>query len=873
MSQIVKSVARREIKINGIVQGVGFRPFIYQLATSLGLKGYVLNSSEGVIIDVEGEPHKTDEFISLIKSKSPPLSRIENIVVRSFSFAEIKGYTSFEIRESVPPSTLPLTKGGIERKVNFALISPDIATCPDCLSELLNPDDRRYQYPFINCINCGPRYSITLDIPYDRQKTTMSKFTMCSDCEREYHDPSDRRFHAQPNACKVCGPQIKLKVQSSKFKVKEKEPLKAAVELLNEGAIGAIKGLGGFHIACDATNDDAVKKLREKKRRSNKPFAIMCPDMNSVKKICELSRFGEALLNSELKPIVLLPKKSEDKASHYTNPISRYIAPDNNNFGVMLPYTPLHYLLFYQLTAFSPESPETISESGQTLRPSPISALVMTSGNLSEEPIVINNDEAIERLSDIADFFLFHDRDIYMRVDDSIVREYKGIASPLPVARPIHRMGAPRSNGSPAPPSEGGRGTHPVDGSGVVIRRSRGYVPNPIDFGIDMPEILGCGGELKNTFTLTKGHYAIMSQHIGDLENYEAIQFYKETLKNLKNSFKVEPIIIAHDLHPDYWTTKFAKETAQSPLPPFAKKGLGGISIIGVQHHHAHIASCMAENHFREKVIGVAWDGTGYGTDGAIWGGEFLIADYKGFDRACHFRYVPLPGGDKAIKEPYRMALSYLYDTFGMDFLKLNIPCIKPPAISLQSIKLILNMIDNRINTTMTSSVGRLFDAVSFLLNSIDVVTFEGEAAIKLEMMADKSVNDIYKSKKSEVRGTHPVDGSQKLEYPIIIDTRFLIQGIVNDLLVGVDSAVISAKFHNTLAEIIIEFCRKIKTETGIDRVVLSGGCFQNILLLDRTLSKLNNEFKTFIHKDVPTNDGGISLGQAVVAREIANID
>jgi len=812
----VANYSRKEIKITGIVQGVGFRPFVYNLATSLGLKGYVLNSSEGVKIDIEGEPQKIDEFLSSLNPKSkiqdpkskiklPPLSRIENIEVAER--LSLCGYTSFEIRESLPDG-------------KFALISPDIATCPDCLSELLSPDDRRYQYPFTNCTNCGPRYSIILDIPYDRPKTTMAKFKMCPDCEREYHDPKDRRFHAQPNACHVCGPQLQLRIMNYELRIDKKNPLKAAIELLKQGAIGAIKGLGGFHIACDATNDEAVRKLREKKRRSNKPFAIMCPDIDIVKKICNVSNSSVMLLNNELKPIVLLLKKSEAKASHYMNPISKYVAPDNNYFGVMLPYTPLHYLLFHHRIDTSPQRLDL--KSSEFSVPSVVKdlnfiALVMTSGNLSEEPIVINNDEAIEKLSDIADFFLFHNRDIYMRVDDSIVREY---IPPL------------------APPSEGGDKREVI-----VIRRSRGYVPYPIELGIDMPEILGCGGELKNTFTLTKGHYAIMSQHLGDLENYEAIEFFKETLKNLKNSFRVEPTIIAHDLHPDYWTTKFAKEliTHHSSL-----------ITIPVQHHHAHIASCMAENHIREKVIGIAWDGTGYGTDGAIWGGEFLIADYKEFERAGHFRYVPLPGGDKAIKEPYRIALSHLYDTYGADFLKLDIPFINQ---NKDKTKNILKMIDSRINTVETSSAGRLFDAVSSIINVIDAVTFEGEAAIKLEMIADSSVKDSYSYQLSALN-----------LQPIIIDTRTLIRQIVTDLLNGVDRPVISAKFHNTLAEIIAEVCKKIKIDTGIDKVVLSGGCFQNIFLLDRTLDKLGNEFNTYIHKDVPTNDGGISLGQAVIA-------
>ncbi|MBI3599685.1 MAG: carbamoyltransferase HypF, partial [Nitrospinae bacterium] len=796
---------RKEIKITGIVQGVGFRPFVYNLAASLGLKGYVLNSSEGVIIDVEGEPQKIAEFIPLLESKSPPLSRIEGIEIKSIQ--SFVGYKSFKIRESFSdgkpvPECLP-SNGSIEGfNRGFALISPDIATCPDCLSELLNPIDSRYQYPFINCTNCGPRYSIILDVPYDRPKTTMLKFKMCPECEKEYHDPSDRRFHAQPNACRICGPKIQLQIPPRPPFLKggmggllnEKDPLNASIKLLKQGAIGAIKGLGGFHIICDASNDDAVKRLREKKRRINKPFAIMCPDIEAVKKISVVSAQSEKLLNGELKPIVILPKPPPS-APLYQPPhsppskggerggssISEYIAPDNNYLGVMLPYTPLHYLLFHS----EPRTPN--------LEPkSQFIALVMTSGNLSEEPIVIDNDEAVEKLSGIADFFLLHNRDIYMRVDDSIVRE---LTSPS------------------SPPSEGGE-------RGVVIRRSRGYVPYPIELGIEMPEILGCGGELKNTFTLTKGHYAIMSQHIGDLENYEAAEFYKETLKNLKNSFKVEPTIIAHDLHPDYRTTKFAKELITHHP---------SLITVPVQHHHAHIVSCMAENHIRDKVIGVAWDGTGYGTDGAIWGGEFLIADYNGFKRAGYLKYVPLPGGDKAVKEPYRIALSHLYDTYGMDFLKMGIPFVdryNDPSIGWvpqdARCKIILKMIDNRINTVMTSSAGRLFDAVSFLVNGIDAVTFEGEAAVRLEMIADKSVKDEYSFQLSAFSFQ-----------PLIIDTRILIRQIAADLLNGIDRPVISAKFHNTLSEIIAEVCRKIKGDTGIDKVVLSGGCFQNIFLLD----------------------------------------
>ena len=762
---------RKEILVKGIVQGVGFRPFIYNLARSLRLKGYVLNSSEGVVIDVESQDAAMERFVRAIEENPPPLAKIEQISTRTLPTV---GYDSFLIRESLP------------QEGKFVLVSPDIATCPKCLSELMDRADRRYGYPFTNCTNCGPRYTIIQDIPYDRAKTTMTKFMMCPPCQREYEDPSDRRFHAQPNACPQCGPSLRLLASSSTESIDpwpsdsrhpSVAPLQDVRSLLKLGKIVAIKGLGGFHLACDAENNSAVKRLRNRKRKSDKPFALMSREIASIERYCEVSETERKILEDPQKPIVLLRKLK-------VNRISKHVAPGNNYLGVMLPYTPLHYLLFGDF----------------------LTTLVMTSGNLSEEPIVTSNEDALETLSKIADYFLFHNRDIYMRVDDSVVRAYE----------------------------ERER----------VIRRSRGFAPHPIDMGRELPEILACGAELKNTFCLTKGRYAILSQHIGDLANYETLFFFEETLKNLKKLFRVEPKIVAYDLHPEYLSTKFALQQS-------------GVKLVGVQHHHAHIAACMAENHLREKVIGIAFDGTGYGTDGQIWGGEFLVADFGGFERRGHFRYLPLPGGDSAIREPYRMAVSYLYDTFGPEFRDLGIELLE--RISGKRIEIIVKMIERRINTVLTSSCGRLFDAVSSLIGVMDEINYEAQAAIELEMVANSAVDELYPY---EILNTDL----------LVIDCRTMIKGIIDDLRGKVGKGVISAKFHNALASMILDMCKKIGASVKINKVCLSGGCFQNIYLLDKTLNGLRrNGFEVFIHEKVPPNDGGISLGQAIIANEKAH--
>jgi hydrogenase maturation protein HypF len=744
------ALARRQIRIGGVVQGVGFRPFAYNLARRLGLAGYVLNSSAGVVAEVEGAPAALDRFVRSLRSEAPPLARIEEMLV-----AEIDplGERDFAILESQA------------REGEFALVSPDVATCPDCYRDFTDPANRRCGYAFTNCTNCGPRYTIIRDIPYDRTNTTMAGFRMCAACQAEYDDPGNRRFHAQPNACAECGPQLSAAVAE-------------AQQRLSEGQIVAIRGLGGFHLACDPRNHRAVRLLRERKRRSDKPFALMARDLAAVEAFCTVSDADRRALIGPRRPIVVLPRRMESG-------ISAAVAPGNDTIGVMLPYTPLHHLLFTG---------------------APYDALVMTSGNLSEEPIVTSNEDALDRLRPLADWSLLHNRDIYMRADDSVVRTFEGAER--------------------------------------VLRRSRGFVPQAIDLGMQVAEVLACGAELKNTFCLSKGRYAVLSQHIGDMENYETMVFFEETLANLKKLFRVAPRAIAHDLHPGYPSTQYALR-----MPDLEK--------IGVQHHHAHIASCIAENGLRGKVIGVALDGTGYGTDGRIWGGEFLVADFGGFERRAHLRYVPLAGGDAAVRQPWRPALAYLADTFG--------PAAEFPELALwrevpeNQRKLVRSMIAHRVNTIDTSSCGRLFDAVASLAGLRQQVTFEGQAAIELEAIAAEGLADSY-----PFAIHHHADGDADT-----VDFRPAIERIVAEVRAGTPAAAIAARFHNAVAEAIVEVCRCLRAAEKLNRVCLSGGTFQNMKLLARTLAGLRRlGFEVFIHAQVPPNDGGIALGQAVVATE-----
>ncbi|HXM43730.1 MAG TPA: carbamoyltransferase HypF [Bryobacteraceae bacterium] len=742
-------LARRQIRIRGVVQGVGFRPFVYNLARRLGLAGYVLNSSAGVVTEVEGARAALDSFVESLRREAPPLARIEDMLV-----AEVDplGERGFAIRESQAHAG------------EFVLVSADVATCPDCYRDFADPANRRYGYAFTNCTNCGPRYTIIRDIPYDRPNTTMAGFRMCAACQAEYDDPGDRRFHAQPNACAECGPQLSAAIAEAQRR-------------LSEGEILAIRGLGGFHLACDPRNDAAVRLLRERKRRSDKPFALMARDLPAVERLCTVSDDDRRALAGPRRPIAILPRRVDAG-------ISAAVAPGNNTIGVMLPYTPLHHLLFAGAA---------------------YDALVMTSGNLSEEPIVTSNEEALDRLRPLADWFLLHNREIYMRADDSVVRTFEGVER--------------------------------------VLRRSRGFVPQAIDLGMQVAEILACGGELKNTFCLSKGRYAVLSQHIGDMENYETLRFFEETLANLKKLFRVAPRAVAHDLHPAYLSTQYALR-----VPDLEK--------IGVQHHHAHVASCMAENGLRGKAIGVALDGTGYGTDGRIWGGEFLVADYGGFERRAHLRYVPLAGGDAAVRQPWRPALAYLADTFGpgAEFPELALW----RAVAESERKLVRSMIAHRVNTIDTSSCGRLFDAVASLVGLRQQVNFEGQAAIELEAVAAEGVADSY---------AFGIDAGTAGD---TVDFRPAIERIVAELRDGTPVPAIAARFHNTVAEAIVEVCRRLRMEEKLNRVCLSGGTFQNMKLLARTLAGLRRlGFEVFIHAQVPPNDGGIALGQAVIATEI----
>jgi hydrogenase maturation protein HypF len=754
------NTAAKRIDVNGIVQGVGFRPFVYNLALQYDLKGEVANTAAGVSIRIEGSPEDIRAFEAALTAKSPPLAHVVEISARAES---VKPFAEFRIVKSRGQAQMT------------TLISPDVSICDDCRQELFDPDDRRYLYPFINCTNCGPRYTIIDDIPYDRPKTSMRHFKMCAACQAEYDDPTNRRFHAQPNACEQCGPHVRLYNQRRKPFTTD-NPIKAAADCVRQGWIVAVKGLGGYHLVVDALNTEAVLRLRGRKLREEKPFAIMSADLASIREYARVRPEEQTLLTSIQRPIVLLQKKNP-------NPISEAVAPGNKYWGVMLPYTPLHYLLFEHQFA----------------------ALVMTSANLSEEPIAIDNNDAFGRLADIADYFLTHNRDIYLRSDDSILKLTAG-----------HQR---------------------------YIRRSRGYVPIPIFLNKAVPPILACGAELKNTICLTKGEKAFLSQHIGDLENLATLDFFKLTVDHLKRILEIEPELIACDMHPDYLSTRFAREQMQTP-------------VIEVQHHHAHIVSCMAEHKLKGAVIGLAFDGTGYGPDGTIWGGEVLVAEAKQFERVAHLAEVPLPGSSAAIKAPWRMALSYLCATFGDNLQDLDLPLLK--QIEAQKINIIVEMMEKGINCPQTSSLGRLFDAVAAIAGIRQRVNFEGQAAMELEMLADGYSDSIY-----EIQWT-----SQK---PIKILPQTIIQGVVQDIQNGRSPAEISTKFHQTLIALFGEICAIIRRNHDLNRVVLSGGCFQNSLLLRGLIGQLGaHNFEVYAQQQVPANDGGIALGQALVAASIA---
>lgn len=766
-------MSRVRVRITGVVQGVGFRPFVYRLATGYGLAGFCRNDSEGVVIEAEGgEPGIIDAFIEELTTAAPAHSRIDTFEVERLTGRA--GYPGFAIEESV------------SEQGRFSHISPDIATCPECLSELLNPTDRRHLYPFINCTDCGPRYSIIEDVPYDRPNTTMKKFLMCPECEAEYVDPGNRRFHAQPNACPECGPRVWLAGKDSPLTPKGDpgEAVEEAVGLLKEGRILAIKGLGGFHLAVDAANDHAVRRLREGKRRSNKPFAVMAPDVKTVKGFCLVDSMEERLLTGSIRPIVLLQKSGGGD-------LSEGVSPANPCYGVMLPYTPLHHLLFL---------------SGE------LTTLVMTSGNRADEPIAVSNDAALERLSAVADDFLLHDREIYMRVDDSITAV---------------RSGEPR-----------------------VLRRARGYAPTPVELGSDTPEILACGAGLKNTASITKGTTVIPGAHIGDLDNLETLAFYQETLENVKKTFHAGPRFVAVDMHPDYMSTRFGTEYARENSIPME-------DVFQVQHHHAHIAGVLGERGIEGPVIGVAFDGTGCGTDGKTWGGEVMVATRSGFQRKAHLRYMRLPGGDKAVEEPWRSALSALFMAYGEELFQ------KAPWFSERidpgKARMVVKMLERGLNSPESSGAGRLFDAAASLVGLADRVTFEAEAAIALEYQAGLAPYET---------GEYPFELTGK--DPLLMDTVPVIKGLAEDVSAGVETPVVAMRFHRTISALVRAAVRAVHEQTGIRDVALSGGVFQNKILarlVEEGLTELG--FKVWTNTEIPVNDGGISIGQAVVAAEL----
>jgi hydrogenase maturation protein HypF len=748
------------ISVRGVVQGVGFRPFVYQLAGRYNLRGWVCNTSEDVRIEVEGGARDIEGFLDGLREEAPPLAHIEDI---SATAGEPAGYETFEIR------------GSIAEAGKYQLVSPDIATCPDCRREIFDPADRRHRYPFTNCTCCGPRFTIITDVPYDRPNTTMKKFTMCPACQKEYDDPLDRRFHAQPNACPVCGPRLELVDKRGKA-VRCDDVIAKATSLLHDGNIVAVKGLGGFLLACDATSEAAVNLLRLRKHRPAKPLAVMVASLEEARKYCYVNQTEADLLSSPASPIVLVKQNPGSN-------IATAVAPGLDYLGLMLPYTPLHHLLLRQAGL----------------------PLVMTSGNLSEEPIARDNDEALRRLGGIADYFLVHDRDIYARYDDSVVTV--------------------------------------AGGTTRLVRRARGYAPHPIRLARPGRQVLACGAEEKNTFCLTRDSYAFVSQHVGDMENLETLEHFTNTIELYKKLFRIEPETIAHDMHPEYLSTKYAKELAAAQ----------NISLVPVQHHHAHIAACLADNCLAGPVIGVSFDGTGYGSDGRIWGGEFLVADCRNFTRMAHLEYLPLPGGALAIRKPYRTAIGYLL-ALGMD-LDPSLPLLR--GVAPEEIDIIRGQVATSLNTPLTSSMGRLFDAVAALGGIRGVIEYEAQAAIDLETLASHAPGET---------GRYPFSVIER-DGVSIVKLIDLLAAIIDDIRRGASKSVVAARFHNSVAGMVVELCRAIAARTGLREVALSGGVFQNRLLLGQAITRLESAgLEVYTHRQVPCNDGGVSLGQAVIA-------
>jgi hydrogenase maturation protein HypF len=753
---------RAKVAIRGAVQGVGFRPFVYRLATDLRLNGWVLNSAQGVFIEVEGARDSLRRFLLRLEKEKPSRAIIHTL---ESSFLDPVGYGTFEIHETE------------NRGQKTALILPDIATCADCLREIVDPTNCRFRYPFTNCTNCGPRFSIIEALPYDRVNTSMKKFAMCAECEREYHDPLDRRFHAQPNACPRCGPQLQLWNDNGVVVSERDDALQQAADVIRSGKILALKGIGGFQLLVDARNEAAVSRLRTRKHREEKPFAVMFPSLKAVREICEVSELEERLLLSLESPIVLLYRlsaiRNHCQSGSDQSAICSAVAPRNPNLGVMLPYTPLHHLFMRELD-FS---------------------AVATSGNLSDEPICIDERDALERLRGIADFFLVHNRPIVRHVDDSISRI--------------------------------------MCGRELVLRRARGYAPLPVHLKMTLPTVLAVGAHLKNNVALSVGADVFISQHIGDLETEQAYRAFQHAAEDLPKLYDAKIDIVACDMHPDYLSTKFA---TRLPVPSHP-----------VQHHWAHVAACMTENELEPPALGVAWDGTGYGLDGTIWGGEFLFANDESFERIAHFRQFQLPGGQAAIKEPRRAAIGLLYELVGDEIWNRR---ELTSAFSETELALLRQMIAKKINAPLTSSVGRMFDAVTSLLGLRHVASFEGQAAMELEFAIQSTTDETYSFEISQTS-------------PRIVNCQPLIKDILKDLERSVSTGAVATKFHNTLAEIVVAVAKQIEEP----KIVLTGGCFQNRYLTERTISRLIDEgFRPYWHQRVPPNDGGISLGQIVAA-------
>lgn len=748
---------RVQLKVSGRVQGVGFRPTVYQYATELGLSGWVENSTRGVIAEIEGKEEHIQLFLQKLHASPPPLAVIQTIEVIEIPPT---GTTSFHIRESKREGE------------SITLIPVDTAVCSRCRDEMADPHDRRYQYPFTNCTHCGPRYTIIEDLPYDRPLTTMKKFPLCPDCQEEYENPADRRFHAQPVSCPHCGPRLSL--LGPEGIIETESPLQKAIELLKSGAILGIKGIGGYHIACDATSTEAVTKLRQRKHRPDKPFAVMMPDIETIRGFCHTNALEESILTSPQSPIVLLERKR--------NPLlAAEVAPDNDRLGVMLPYAPLHLLLMKEFLA-----------------------LVMTSANLSEEPLISKEEELTGMLGSIFDAALTHDRPIAHKCDDSIVK--------IIIDKP------------------------------VMLRRARGYVPDPFTLPAKGPKIFAAGAELKAAFALTRDDKIYLSQHLGDLQNYKTLENYRYEYDSLTRLLEIEPEVVVHDLHPDYGSSRFAQQLQVKDK-------------LAVQHHHAHLAACMLENRLKNPVIGLCFDGTGYGTDGNIWGSEFLVGDYLEFQRLAHFVYQAMPGGDKAAEEPWRMGLSYLYSAYNGEWIESGLKWLE--EFNSADLTLIRQMLKQQINTPLTCGLGRLFDALYAILGHTEKHCHEGKGGMLIESIANPMIEDSY--------------SLDILESPEgwLISPLPMIREICQDIHSSVRPSNIAGKFHQSLALISAETCSLIREKTNLNQVVLTGGCFQNALLTLKVKSMLQvMGFEIYTHSQVPPNDGGISLGQAGVAFE-----